>query len=281
MTRTTLGKRALSELPLVAMVGEVQRRIEQARAAADPSDPVMPRHIAALSNFLDYLGDYGPAVDDPRAHAIWVLAGATGDTETFKPSPRQSELLYSLGTSLNASPSPDTTLSEFVAVGIEDFVEGVQGRIAQTERRNEELADELETVRREAAKAGTLRAELDEARDVIKGQADDLQKQEDTITYLRGVKGTDPSGDSPEGPSTQVEDGADGSEQKAVGGSNRKNIERGIYETPAGKLQIGWTTEEGRQRWLTLPEDASIEEARSFREALQGTDREPAEVVPV
>lgn len=263
MVLTTLGKRALNQEVSVRLVGHIERQAESATEIFDPGDHVRQRHIGALKRLANELGPYGPHPTDPRAYALWLIAGAFGEVDRFIPTKRQSDLLHTFGEALGDDVGADVTLSELVAAGLEDYIEYAEQLLKGTRKERDEALENSAGLAESEQETARLSGEMEKAQETIAGLEEELTKRQQTIDYLQQMGGG----------SASEESGATGQ-----GVPDKTKIEKGVYRTAAGKLKIVWTNTEGRQRWHTLGDGADLQQARTLRSQLGGTDREPSEV---
>jgi len=181
---TTLGKRVPSDQPPVEFRTAVAQRLEQARNALDPRDPITPRHLGALSTFLDSLGDYGPKVTDPRTYSLYLLANFYGG-ESIQLTPTQNELLARLGVDPIAAPSPDVTLSELVSVGIEDVLDKARGDLGAAKRERNEALDRAVASGHLSEELAQLRSRLQVRDEEIGKVQGELEVEQRNVAYLR------------------------------------------------------------------------------------------------
>jgi seryl-tRNA synthetase len=166
-----------------------------------------------------------------------------------------------------AAPVLDVSLNEFVAAGVADTIELLNGRVGEADREREKAEAELKEFSERAQRCDAAEAELSQARQEIEETSQKCRELEANLEYLESRYSNRidaaPAEPKPKKPRrTRVED------------------EEGVYfrETPDGRVfEIGYADSERKQRWKTVGPD--LDEAVALRKELAGKPHQTREAV--
>lgn len=243
-------RRFIDELPR----GNNARQVEAER---------FQRQSAALDTLASFIGEQ--EVGDPRIFLLAEVAAAQPGEKgwihhkSFNPTRSQSRIFYGLG--LGAPVAPETAFIQLVSAGLADTL---RSHTAAHQQLEAERTD-AEVARKAAeAKVAPL-AEVEAERDRLSRQLEAAGQQ--TAKLQRRAADL-------EGFVVAAGDSGDPRRVKVEG-------ETGIYQAPSREhgliYEIGFSNDEGEQRWKRLGPDASIEDARQLRARLAGQPDDPAQ----